>query len=67
MLTFERLVKAADSDHGIYVFVDEEKGHTVYYVPSGSVSVIEAEKSSKGKDRVAGFLADNNCANCSGC
>lgn len=68
MLEFERVVKATDSDVAVYVFCDSERGHIVYTSHTGTMVVVEKEKSQNGKVRAAGFsIEESSCAGCDGC
>ena len=57
MLEFERAVQAPDEKAAVYVFVDKEKGHTVYVSHTGSMTVVEQDKSK----RMAGCVRPGSC------
>lgn len=68
MLEFERTVKAPDSNVAVHVFIDPEKGHTVYLSHTGMITVIEQEKSKSSKVRAVGFATvGSDCSSCNGC
>jgi hypothetical protein len=68
MLKFEQMVKAPERDAAVYVFIDAEKGHTLYLSHTGMMTVIEAEKSKSGTMRAAGFVVgQSGCSGCDGC
>lgn len=67
MLNFAKAVQADNLEVAVYVFVDAEKGHTVYVSHNGSMTVVEDDKKTKGTQRAAGFLVNNDCSDCNGC
>lgn len=68
MLEFECVAKAQDTDIAVYVFYDPDRGHTVYASHTGTLVVVEKDRSHSGKVRAAGFtLEDNSCSGCDGC
>lgn len=69
MLTFKQVAQNPEGTAAIYVFTDEEKGHTVYLSQSGQLFVVEAENHPNSKTRAAGFAVGNSssCSDCDGC
>jgi hypothetical protein len=68
LLIFERVATVPDSDVALYVFIDSEKGHTVYLANTGTMNVVDQAKSRNSSARAAGFMSDDhNCIDCNGC
>ena len=69
MLMFNQTAQNSDGTAEVHVFIDEEKGHTVYLSKAGQLCVIEAEKKLSSKTRAAGFAigSSSSCSDCDGC
>lgn len=59
MLEYERTVRAPEGEAAVSVFVDSEKGHTVYLSHTGQIAVAECEPKG-GRVRAAGFAVSGD-------
>ena len=70
MLEYKASVKVPGDDKAaVNVFCDDEKGHTIYLSHSGTMVVVENDKSKNNqKTKAAGFsVAADTCNSCNGC
>jgi hypothetical protein len=68
VLEFERTVSAPDGGPAVSVFVDKDKGHVVYLANTGTMVVMDSDKTGRGATRAAGFaVGDKSCGGCEGC
>lgn len=68
MLEFEEIAATPDGSAKVNVFVDKDKGHVVYISHTGTMVVVDNNKTKDGRTRAAGFaMAADGCSSCDGC